>query len=131
MAATQTKDSLRSLTKDFKQRSKAAGDARQEFYDTVNWSDAFLLAIMLGFSILGNIYPPQRRQDLVIGLVLFISCFLVYLCMKGLASGRGEGQEPEASECEAEAIGGLKRLGVMLNTWMDEIHFAPPSRNLE
>ncbi|CAJ1424139.1 unnamed protein product [Effrenium voratum] len=82
MAATQTKDSLRSLTKDFKQRSKAAGDARQEFYDTVNWSDAFLLAIMLGFSILGNIYPPQRRQDLVIGLVLFISCFLVYLCMK-------------------------------------------------
>ncbi|CAK9072964.1 Hypothetical protein SCF082_LOCUS35811 [Durusdinium trenchii] len=76
------KPSLRSIHKGMKQRSKAAQDARQEFYDTVNWSDVFLLSMMFIFSILGNIYPPQQRRDLIIGLVSFVSCFFIYLCIK-------------------------------------------------
>eukprot|EP00434_Breviolum_minutum_P014897 symbB.v1.2.013132.t1/scaffold916.1/size152367/8 len=65
-----------------KERSKAAQDARQEFYDSVHFSDVFLLSIMFGFSIIGNLYPPQTRNHLIIGLVSFLSTFLIYLCIK-------------------------------------------------
>ena len=73
---------LRALQKDMKERSKAAQDARQEFYDSVHFSDVFLLSIMFGFSIIGNLYPPQTRSHLIIGLVSFLSTFLIYLCIK-------------------------------------------------
>ena len=73
---------FRALHKDMKDRSKAAQDARQEFYDSVHFSDVFLLSIMFGFSIIGNLYPPQTRSHLIIGLVSFLSTFLIYLCIK-------------------------------------------------
>ena len=73
---------FRALHKDMKERSKAAQDARQEFYDSVHFSDVFLLSIMFGFSIIGNLYPPQTRNHLIIGLVSFLSTFLIYLCIK-------------------------------------------------
>ncbi|CAL1158703.1 unnamed protein product [Cladocopium goreaui] len=96
--------SARSLHKDMKQRSKAAQDARQEFYDMVHFSDVFLLSIMFGFSVIGNMYPPQTRSQLLIGLSLYLGAFFIYLYIKAgePPKKRRKGKKSTKEEDEAE-----------------------------
>mmetsp|Transcript_63528 Transcript_63528/g.113029 ORF Transcript_63528/g.113029 Transcript_63528/m.113029 type:complete len:111 (+) Transcript_63528:75-407(+) len=80
----QPRKRLRNLlvTPQMKARLKEAQEARQEFYDTIAWSDGWLVAMLVTFSTLGNLFPPRRKINLFIGGVLFFLCFLVYLRLK-------------------------------------------------
>mmetsp|Transcript_32596 Transcript_32596/g.61327 ORF Transcript_32596/g.61327 Transcript_32596/m.61327 type:complete len:117 (-) Transcript_32596:11-361(-) len=109
-APTQRRKSLRSLlvSPESRARAKAATAARQEFYDTVCWSDIFLFVIIVVFSVLGNVYPPTRRFDMYVGMGAFLASFCVYLCIKSCekAAKRGDSRaEPgEAPASPSEDV---------------------------
>ncbi|CAE7843547.1 PAPP5 [Symbiodinium sp. KB8] len=99
---TQRKKSLRSFLVNpaMKARAKAATEARQEFCDNVALSDVLLVLIIVGFSMLGNMFPPRRRSELYIGVAAFLASFGVYVCVKSYENAKK--REENAKENGAE-----------------------------
>mmetsp|Transcript_49811 Transcript_49811/g.91960 ORF Transcript_49811/g.91960 Transcript_49811/m.91960 type:complete len:116 (-) Transcript_49811:71-418(-) len=67
---------------------KEAADAWQEFRETVQLSDGYLFAMILGFSVLGNVYKIRRTWEIYIGIGSFILCFGIYVLLKAQENRR-------------------------------------------
>mmetsp|Transcript_93669 Transcript_93669/g.264905 ORF Transcript_93669/g.264905 Transcript_93669/m.264905 type:complete len:125 (-) Transcript_93669:18-392(-) len=84
-------------------RARQAAEARRELYDTFALSDAWLMSMIVGFSILGNTYRVRHKSEIYVGVVLFCLCFCVYVLLKHLekaaAREQPEGDEPDTA-CE-------------------------------
>ncbi|CAE8653951.1 unnamed protein product, partial [Polarella glacialis] len=103
--ARKRKSALRSVlvTPEMKHRMKEARAARKELYDTFSWSDGYLLAMLVGFSILGSVYRIKRQREMIIGISLFVLSFCVYLVIKSWDDAKkAERKKLEKEEKEQE-----------------------------
>eukprot|EP00931_Biecheleriopsis_adriatica_P061474 TRINITY_DN36963_c1_g1_i1.p1 TRINITY_DN36963_c1_g1~~TRINITY_DN36963_c1_g1_i1.p1 ORF type:complete len:117 (-),score=29.95 TRINITY_DN36963_c1_g1_i1:67-417(-) len=108
------KRSLRSFLEspELKAREKKAADARQEFRDTVDWSDAYLLAMIVVFTALGHLYPIKRKSQMWVGIALFVGAFCFYCVLKSWEKERKAKEQKllkELKEIESRETTPLKQ----------------------
>jgi len=90
-------------SKETKRRFKAAAAARTELCDSVCLSDAWLVFMIVGFGLAGNIFRVRKRNHLLVGFILFCLCFGFYLLLKNFEKAMELQAELEAKEEEDEA----------------------------
>merc|ERR1712194_476638 len=84
-------------------RMKEVADARRELVETLAFSDAWLVGIIVGFAILGNTYRIRKRYEVYVGMALFSLCFGVYVFLKSWEKQRAVKAKAEKENAEKEA----------------------------